>query len=713
MNTVKKIIQGLVVGVGAALIAGLIWSAGWLDVFEWKTWDWRVRLLARPGLATDRIRLILLDQASLDWGAERGLSWPWPREVYAPIVDFCRRQGACAVAFDVLFTEPSKYLVADDAALGAAAANAGNFVAAVFLGAESGSATNWPADMPPPYRQADIAVSSNGWPQGMVLPRATFPIPEIATNAAVLANVYANPDADGVYRRVRLGQVFDGRLVPALGLGAWLAADPEIHLAYENQALRCGDYRAPLDDAGYALLNFRGQSRTHRAFSAAAVIESALLAQEGQPGSLPADAFHNCYVFFGFSAPGLYDLRPTPVSGVYPGVEIHATMLDNLLSRDLMRDVPRRWTWLWLILMGGICGMAVRGGRNARDNLLAFVLTLPTPMLLSLWAYSRGFWLPLLPPTVAAALALIGGVLLNYAVEGRQKRYIRSAFRQYLSEDVIAQLVADPSKLTLGGEQRTLSIFFSDLQGFTGISEKLNPRELTSLLNEYLTAMTDIIQSEGGTVDKYEGDAIIAFWNAPLPLADHAVRAVRAALQCQARLAEMRPDLKTRYGSDLFMRIGLNTGPVVVGNMGSHNRFNYTILGDAANLAARLEGINKQFGSFTLISEATQAELLQAAEHGIAVRELGRVAVVGRREPVTVYEPVCLTDLDLSVRRHDWEIFSAALKDFYAGRFAEAQAQFMELQERDPPSAAYVRKCQALLDQPPAEWNGVWVMTEK
>ena len=160
-----------------------------------------------------------------------------------------------------------------------------------------------------------------------------------------------------------------------------------------------------------------------------------------------------------------------------------------------------------------------------------------------------------------------------------------------------------------------------------------------------------------------------------MPLADHAVRAVRAALQCQARLAEMRPDLKTRYGSDLFMRIGLNTGPVVVGNMGSHNRFNYTILGDAANLAARLEGINKQFGSFTLISEATQAELLQAAEHGIAVRELGRVAVVGRREPVTVYEPVCLTDLDLSVRRHDWEIFSAALKDFYAGRFAEAQAQ--------------------------------------
>ncbi len=273
----------------------------------------------------------------------------------------------------------------------------------------------------------------------------------------------------------------------------------------------------------------------------------------------------------------------------------------------------------------------MRGGRNARDNLAVFVLALPASALLGLWAYSRGFWLPLLAPAAAAALALIGGVLLNYAVEGRQKRYIRSAFRQYLSEAVIAQLVADPSRLTLGGEQRTLSIFFSDLQGFTGISEKLNPRELTSLLNEYLSAMTDIIQDAGGTVDKYEGDAIIAFWNAPLPLADHAARAVRAALLCQARLADIRPDLKARYGSELRMRIGVNTGPVVVGNMGSHNRFNYTILGDAANLASRLEGINKQFGTFTLISEATQAELAVAAENEIAVRELGRVAVVGAR----------------------------------------------------------------------------------
>lgn len=710
-NAGKKILQGLGVGAGAALAAGLIWAAGLLDGFEAKTWDWRVRLLARPGLATDRICLIRLDQNSLDWGVKQGLAWPWPREVYAPIIAFCRRQGARAIAFDVLYTESSKYGVADDQVLGAAANAASNFVAAVFLGTNTGSATNWPAGMPPPYRHAAADARGQAWPAGMVFPLAAFPIPELATNAAVLANVAANPDADGIYRRVRFFQVFDGAMIPALGLGALLAAEPDSRLLLDRDRLRCGAYHAPLDPAGRALLRFRGPAQTHRTFSAAAVIESELLAQEGKPGSLPPDAFRDCYVFFGFTAPGLYDLRPTPVGGAYPGVEIHATMLDNLLSGDLMRDAPRVWTVLLLLILGGICGLAVRCGRNARDNLLAIALALPAPVFLCLWAYSRGFWLPLLAPEAAAALALAGGVLLNYATEGRQKRFIRSAFRQYLSEAVISQLVADPGRLTLGGEQRTLSIFFSDLQGFTGISEKLNPRELTSLLNEYLTAMTDIIQAEGGTVDKYEGDAIIAFWNAPLPLADHALRAVRAALQCQAKLAAMRPDLKARYGSELRMRIGLNTGPVVVGNMGSHNRFNYTILGDAANLASRLEGINKQFGSYTLISEATHAELIVAADAGIGARELARVAVVGRRTAVRVFEPVFAADL--ADRQAGWEQFAAALAEFYAGRFPAAREQFAALQDRDPPAAAYVRKCQALIDHPPAVWEGVWEMTEK
>jgi adenylate cyclase len=261
--------------------------------------------------------------------------------------------------------------------------------------------------------------------------------------------------------------------------------------------------------------------------------------------------------------------------------------------------------------------------------------------------------------------------------------------------------------LKLGGERRTLSIFFSDLEGFTSISEGLAPEELTALLNDYLSAMTDIIQEEGGTVDKYEGDAIIAFWNAPLEVPEHATRAVRAALRCQADLAKMRIGFKKRIGKDMFMRIGINTGPAVVGNLGSHTRFDYTMLGDAVNLAARLEGVNKQFGTYTMISQSTR-DLLQDA---LAVRELARVAVVGRKEPVTVYEPLFAEEYE--VRKDALKTFAKGLAFFYKGDFSTALEIFSTIQNLDPAAAAYANKCQMLIETQPQNWQGVWVMTSK
>jgi len=272
---------------------------------------------------------------------------------------------------------------------------------------------------------------------------------------------------------------------------------------------------------------------------------------------------------------------------------------------------------------------------------------------------------------------------------------------------VIDQIIAHPERLKLGGELRELSIYFSDLQGFTTISEKLKPEELTALLNQYLSAMTDIIQEEGGTIDKFEGDAIIAFWNAPLEVADHAVRAVRAALACQERLAEMRPSWKERYG-DLLMRIGMNSGKAVVGNMGSRTRFDYTMLGDAVNLASRLESINKQFRTYFMISGATRALIGDA----FPVRQLSKIAVVGRKEPVVVYEP--MTAARYEARRPVLATFDRGLRLFYEGRFAEAIGVFEGIAADDPPAAAYVAKCRAEAGKPrEGPWLGVWTMTEK
>ncbi len=706
----SKIWQGWGIGLAAAAAALALWASGALDRFEAKTWDWRAAALARPGPFTGRVRLIFIDQYSLDWASrEMALRWPWPREVYRPILEFCRRQGARAVAFDMLYTEPSYQGVADDQAFGSAIAATPGYVGAVFLGRETGQDTNWPAGVPEP-RAAIAGLAA--WRAGadaaaLDLPRAVFPIPEVATNAAWLGNVEARPDPDAIFRRLPLFAVFDGRPVPALGLAAYLAAT-NVPLAIEPGWFRLGRHRIPVDRRGAAILRFRGPSQTHRRYSAAAVIQSEMNLQAGErpPIEDPA-AFKDCFVLLGCNAPGLLDLRPSPVGRVYSGVELHATLLDNLLALDAMRDAPWPLTAVLVLLLGAGWGLAILHCRTVRATVLALAAALPVPAALCVAAYLRGYWLPFLAPESATVLAAAGAVLLNYATEGRQKRFIRGAFKQYLSEHVIEELVAHPERLQLGGEQRTLSIFFSDLQGFTSISEGLDPQALTALLNAYLTAMTDLIQEQGGTVDKYEGDAIIAFWNAPLAQADHPARAVQAALRCQEALAAMRPGLRERIGKDLFMRIGLHTGPVVVGNMGSRNRFNYTILGDAANLASRLEGINKQFGTYTLVSEATRAALGPE----FAVREIAQVAVVGRRTPVRVFEP--MRPETWAARRATFERFALGLRKFYEGRFQEAAAAFEALASEDPPAAAYARKCRALPDPPPAGWAGVWVMTEK
>ena len=294
---------------------------------------------------------------------------------------------------------------------------------------------------------------------------------------------------------------------------------------------------------------------------------------------------------------------------------------------------------------------------------------------------------------------------LNYATEGRLKAFYKQAFQHYLSPAVIERLLDDPSRLQLGGERRELSIFFSDLQGFSSISERLDPHDLTGLLNEYLTDMTDIILEEDGTLDKYEGDAIIAFWNAPLDQPDHALRACRTAVRCQEKLEQRRQEFERRAGAPFRMRIGINTGTVTVGNMGSRQRFDYTVLGDAANLASRLEGANKAFDTFTMVAESTWVQTKGA----IPGREMGLLRVVGRKTPVRVFQP--LTP-DTPMAEEHLQAFNQALDSCQHGRWTEALDVFSVL-DKDPLSAVYAKRCRELLDKPEASWDGIWNLTEK
>jgi len=707
----KRLWYGLLVGLGAAVVALSLWLVGALDAWENATWLARVRRLARPSPSTARIKLILVDQPSLDWGKkENQWSWPWPREVVAAVLDFCKRGGAKAVAFDVMYTEPSVYGENDDRTFGTAIQQGAPFVAAVLAGKDQGDTVRWPEGIPSGSVEPE---GLEAWrlasPRWTAAPTAAFPIPEVAAKAAQLGNVQGLPDGDGIYRRASVFQVFDGRVLPSLGLAAYVAgqrgAGVPVRLALEPGWLEVDGARMPLDGLGRTLLHFRGPSGTHQAFSAAAILQSELRLREGQAPPIDPGLLKDCYVFFGYSAPGLYDLQPTPVGDKYPGVEVHATLLDNLLERSFLRDAPRSFVVPVVLLLGALSGVAGTLSRKVWQTVLGFLVFLAIPFALGFAVYNRGLWWPVMAGEVAVGLALVGAVVVNYATEGRQKAFLKNAFKHYLGAEVIEQIIADPSRLKLGGEKRELSIFFSDIEKFSGFSERLDPPTLTALLNDYLSDMSAIIQQEGGYLDKYIGDAIVAFWNAPMDQPDHAERACRAAVRCARKLAERRPEFERRTGAVVKARVGLNTGAVAVGNMGSYERFNYTILGDAANLASRLEGANKAFGTYALVSETTW----EASGGRFVGRELGRLRVVGRKAPVRVYE---LAGLPGEPRPDHFAPFEASLAHFYEGRFAEALAGFERLPE-DPASKSYTAQCRELIARPPADWDGVLNLTEK
>ena len=456
----RRLWYGLLVGLGAAAIALALWFGGALESWENATWMARVRRLAKPSAATQRIKLILVDQPSLDWGRkENQWAWPWPREVLAAVLDFCKRGGAKAVAFDVMYTEPSVYGVNDDQAFSAAIQQGAPFVAAVLAGKQQGDTIRWPGSISlgtPRLEGLEAwSRSSSGW---SAAPTATFPIPEVARKAAQIGNVHGLPDADGMYRRGLVFQVFDGHVVPSLGLATYLAAQRRAGipstLSMEPGWLHVDGARIPIDAQGRTLLRFLGASGTHQAFSAAGIVQSELRLREGQAPPIDPEVFKDCYVFFGYSAPGLYDLQPTPVGDKYPGVEVHATMLDNLLERSFLRDAPTPPGRARHPAAG-------RGERRSRapsasrvwQTVLGFLVFLALPFGLGFAAYGRGLWWPVMVGEAGAGFALVGAVVVNYATEGRQKAFLKNAFKHYLGAEVIEQIIADPARLTLGGRE--------------------------------------------------------------------------------------------------------------------------------------------------------------------------------------------------------------------------------------------------------------------
>ena len=698
-----KLEAGAALILAVAFLALVLQVAGLIEPYRLLTLDLLFRHVPLPQ-ASPQVVVVTVDQADLDFFKNQGVVWPWPRQLYAHIIDYCRQSGARAVIFDIVFFEPSSYGAEDDTRLAQSAAAAGNVTMTFFLSREEKAANPSEADL---LAKAGLNIPGRR-PRGLPPYRSVVtPIPPILEAAQALGNVESSPDADGIFRRVPLVLPFKDRWLPNLGFAAFQRDNGGAALSFEAGALVSGSTRIPLDAQGCFLLKYRGPSRSHQRFSAANVIASESRSRHHLPPIYPKEAFAGKWVLIGLTAPGLMDLKASPVAAVYPGVEVHATLLDNLLRGDFLRILPGWALWAWSLFLAAVMILAVLFSPGLTVTLAAFVLLALLYLALAVLAFWAGVWADPLLPGIALALSFGLATAYSYATEGRQKLYIRRMFGQYMSEKVISHLLENPEKLKLGGERRRVTLFFSDLAGFTTLSERLEAEAVVALLNDYLSSMTEIILAEEGTVDKFEGDAIMAFWGAPLDQEDQALRACRAALSQRQALAELNRRFVDLGLPPLTMRIGLHTGEAVVGNLGSVKRFDYTVIGDTVNLASRLEGLNKFYGTAIMASEATVAACGDAVEF----RELDLVAVKGREAPVQVFEVLALKeDLtpETSARRRE---FAQGLDLYRRGDFAQAAARFTAILEAGPedgPSRSFLHRCQGLVAAPPPHWDTVF-----
>lgn len=695
--------------------------------------------LTMPRTRDERVVVLDIDERSL---AEVG-RWPWGRERLARLMDVVfDHYGVMLLGVDVVFAEPdtsSGLPTLEGLAAGALADNEGFRSALDRLRPQldydrqfASSLKNRPVLLGYYFSDRGDGLNSGALPEP-VLPAGTFRGRNIAFatfnsfganlplfQSAAMGAGHFNPlpDFDGLNRRVPMlvehkGAYYESLslavvrtllgspgLVPGYASGGMFSVSTKDYAGLEWLELPSarGTLRIPVDENVAALIPYRGRQGSFSYHSLSDVLA----------GRVPVDALKGKIALLGTTAPGLLDLRATPVGSTYPGVEIHANLIAGMLDGHI-KHRPQYVTGfdvVVLLLVGGLLLWLLPRLSPLNATLLsACVLSGLVAMNFAFWQFAD-FVLPL----AASLLLVVGLYALNmsygYFFESRSKRQFARMFGQYVPPELVEEMSRNPENYSMEGRNAELTILFSDIRGFTSISEGLEPKQLTQLMNEYLGAMTFVIQDQRGTLDKYIGDAIMAFWGAPVDDAAHALHGVTAALQMQARLAELNRSLTARGWPELKIGIGLNTGTVTVGDMGSPVRKAYTVMGDAVNLASRLEGLTKQYGVGILVGDETRR-----AVKGVVFREVDRVRVKGKDEPVSIFEPLALeADFDRG-RIEELKLWNQALRQFRAQEWDQAELTLFNLQRLDPDCLLYSSCAEQIAYYrrvPPGKgWDGV------
>lgn len=701
-------------------------------------YDLRFQLLPPQREARIPIVIVDLDEAT----QQREGRWPWDRRKVAQLIQSLQQHGAALIGFDVVFSEPGAnpvrqvldaadlptpidraltFLVDEfdgDAALGRALSD--STVLGYFFHADGGKA----GALPLPFLELpDDALASSTL---IAMPDYTANLAVLTDNAWASGFVVAVPDADGIVRRMPLVMRHENGVYTSLGLemarlavGApWVRLDQAQRGAQTVvTGVRVGQgLRIPLDERGNMLVPYRGRSGSYTTVSATGVMQ----------GDAPADqlaALDGALVLVGTSALGLSDLRTIPLQTGFPGVEVHANVIDTILhaatqpgaatassgrvestssassglasrlfstSSALMPSAASerspfylRPDWepgaslILLLVSGLVLALGLPGRSPSMMLMLAttwLLLVIGANLLLwQFWHLALPLALQLVMVVSVGALNIAGG----YVATNRQKRAIQTLFGEYVPADHVERMLADPKQISLEGEQRNMTVLFADVRNFTALSESLSASELKTTLNRYLSAITAVIFEHHGTIDKYVGDLVMAFWNAPLDDTDHAEHAVQAALAMQERMARLREEFAAEGLPAFHIGIGINTGPMNVGDMGSTYRRAYTVLGDAVNLASRLEGLTDFYGVPILVSDSTCEQT-----PNFVYRTVDRVRVKGRRQALTISQPVTSSDEDL-------ENHERAVTAYRDRQWDRARTLFQDLAHRNPDDKLY------------------------
>jgi adenylate cyclase len=658
---------------------------------------------------------------NIDEYTDKSLGWPIPRDQYGAVMAILSNYGAKAVALDVPLPDRKDIDSTENIRLVQYLSVAHNTFQVIgpYIPSktEGDQISRKGIDSAAQYVIGRFGIPA---PRNHHFPRSPFmndyPFDRLAEVTTGLGHIILIPDTlDGIIRSVPLYIEYAGRLYPSIGFALALKTlniDPA-RVKFEDTEDGTIVYAGPLTihtgKWGEVLINYVGKGEN---FPSVSFYDILIAYKQQDEKFLNRFKGKVCIIGPTFRASG--DYYATPLEDMSAGFFTHANVYDMTVSDAFITRAPAWLQFIILLLIAFAVGFIAHAKQMRIGILILIAVTLGYLALAVIAFSSAHVWFNVAEPLAGLLICFVSTVAYRAATEGRQRKMITNMFGRYVDSTVVQILINNPHLVKLGGEKREISLLFSDIEGFSGISEKVSEEVLVKMMNVYLTDMTDVILKTGGTVDKFIGDAIMAFWGAPLADDNSAYHACAAALEMQSRLLRLQPRFSKMGGVGIRQRIGLNTGVCVVGNIGSEQKLNYTAMGDPVNLASRLEGVNKQYGTGTLISESTYQKVMKR----VYVREVDRVQVVGKMEPVQIYELLDTAEKPLSEKmKYFLDIYGQGLKAYQERRWDEGIA-YMEhamLQiPNDPVSQLYIERMKLFKINPPNDdWNGVFVLHAK